>query len=62
MKILIPQATKSGSIAVPPRSVFDYNHPDSLTRRGRVQMGGAVCPALTATMGDLLVYEDVYEE
>lgn len=51
MKILIPQATKSGSIAVPPRSVFDYNYPDSLTRRGRVQMGGAVCPGWNQVSG-----------
>ena len=46
----------------PPRSVFDLNYPDSKFRRGRVQGGGKICPALTATMGELLVFEDVYEE
>lgn len=61
-KLMIPQATAQGYVTCPPRSVFDLNYPDSKFRRGRVQGGGKICPALTATMGELLVFEDVYEE
>lgn len=61
-KLMIPQATAMGYVTCPPRSVFDLNYPDSKNRRGRVQGGGKICPTLTATMGELLVFEDVYEE
>lgn len=44
----IPQATKQGYAEVKPGSVFDASYPDSKTRRGRVQEGGAVYPALTS--------------
>lgn len=45
----MPQATRQGYIDVPPGSVFDASYPDSKTRRGRVQEGGKVSPALTAS-------------
>ena len=42
-----------------PRSVFDMTYPGSATRRGRVQGGGKICPALMATQAMLMVYEGV---
>lgn len=41
MKLKIPQATAIGYIEVEPFGVFDWQYPESLTRRGRVQEGGA---------------------
>ena len=62
MPIHVPQATRKGYIEVRPVGVFDYAYPNSKLRRGRVQGGGKVCPALTANQGELYVYEGVYEE
>ncbi len=43
----IPQATSKGYIEVPEGGLFDGAYPNSQTRRGRVQEGGEICPALT---------------
>jgi hypothetical protein len=40
-KLRIPQATATGYIEVEEWGVFDYSYPESKTRRGRVQEGGA---------------------
>lgn len=52
----IPQATKKGYIEVCPFGAFDWTYPESLTRRGRVQGGGNICPAILCT-GEIYVYE-----
>ena len=56
MKLKIPQATALGYIEVEPFGVFDWQYPESLTRRGRVQEGGRICPTITC-QNELLVYE-----
>lgn len=43
-KLKIPQAIGKGYIEVEPYGAFDWTYPNSLTRRGRVQMGGAYLP------------------
>lgn len=43
----IPQATGMGYIECPVWGCFDFSYPSSLTRRGRVQDGGRICPTLT---------------
>lgn len=40
-KLKIPQATAKGYIEVEDGGVFDFSYPESKTRRGRVQEGGA---------------------
>lgn len=60
MKLCIPQATEKGFIEVEPNGAFDWAYPTSKTRRGRVQMGGAVTPALTCST-EIYVYEVIYE-
>lgn len=60
MKLCIPQATNKGFIEVEPNGALDFSYPDSKTRRGRVQMGGAVSPTLTCST-EIYVYEVIYE-
>lgn len=48
-KILIKQATKTGYIECDVGGVADLSYPESKTRRGRVQNGGQVSPALTVS-------------
>ena len=58
LKLRIPQATEQGFIEVEPNGAFDFSYPSSKTRRGRVQMGGAVTPAVTCVGAELIyVYE-----
>lgn len=45
--ILIPNATAKGCLECPEGGVFDASYPTSKNRRGRVQGGGFVSPALT---------------
>jgi hypothetical protein len=52
----IRQATKKGYIEVPEGGVFDSAYPTSKLRRGRVQGGGMICPALTCEPS-ICVYE-----
>ena len=56
MNLKIPQATKKGYIEVVPYGAFDWTYPQSLTRRGRVQGGGNICPAIMC-QNEILVYE-----
>ena len=60
MKLCIPQATKQGFIEVEPNGAFDFSYPDSKTRRGRVQMGGAISPTLTCST-EIYVYEVIFD-
>lgn len=53
----IPQATKQGYIEIAPGGAFDWSYPTSLTRRGRVQEGGAVSPTITCNPESIYVYE-----
>lgn len=46
-KINIRQATKKGYITMIDGGVADLSFPSSKLRRGRVQDGGNICPALT---------------
>lgn len=57
-KLKIPQATKSGYIEVCEGGVFDAAYPDSPTRRGRVQEGGAICPTIMCS-SEILLYEGI---
>ena len=41
--------------------MFDANYPKSKNRRGRVQGGGNVTPALTANYGNLILIEKIME-
>ena len=50
--IRIKQATKKGYIECVDGGVADLSYPKSKTRRGRVQDGGRICPALTASGGE----------
>ena len=56
--LMIPQATKQGYIEVEQGGVFDAAYPSSSTRRGRVQEGGKVTPAIL-TSNELSLYEGV---
>ncbi|MEE0975312.1 MAG: hypothetical protein UH853_06340 [Muribaculaceae bacterium] len=56
----VKQATAKGYVEVPPGGVFDGSYPESETRRGRVQDGGTVSPALTAEGQPPLEYETYY--
>ena len=63
MKLCIPQATEQGYIEVEPNGAFDFAYPTSKTRRGRVQMGGAVTPTITCAGAELIyVYEVIFDE
>jgi hypothetical protein len=59
-KLKIRQATGQGYIEVPEWGCFDGSYPSSGTRRGRVQGGGILCPAL-CTSSEIYVYEGIYE-
>jgi DNA (cytosine-5)-methyltransferase 1 len=61
MKLRIRQASKRGWIEVPEGGVFDISYPTSKSRRGRVQDGGLVCPALTCEP-IICVYEGMEQE
>lgn len=56
MKLRIPQATEKGYVEVEPWGAFDWQHPNSPTRRGRVQDGGRVCPTIQ-TSNEIYVFE-----
>lgn len=56
----IPQATKKGYIECPIGGCFDWSYPTSKLRRGRVQVGGNVCPTLMAGEPEIYVFEGVY--
>ena len=58
-KILIRQATKLGYIECVIGGIADFSYPSSTLRRGRVQGGGMICPALT-TSSNLYIFEGVY--
>ena len=47
-KLKIPQATAQGYAECEVGGVFDGSYPNSTTRRGRVQEGGKISPALTS--------------
>lgn len=49
--ILVPQAVKAGWLEVLPGGLFDYSYPTSKNRRGRVQGGGRICPAIICGRG-----------
>ena len=48
--IWVSQAVKGGYIFCEMGGVFDMSYPSSKLRRGRVQGGGQICPAIPATM------------
>lgn len=52
----IRQATKEGWIGLKPGGIYDSSFPKSQTRRGRVQRGGQICPTLTASAGNSILY------
>lgn len=56
--VLIPQATKKGYIELKLPGIADLSYPNSKTRRGRVQEGGAVSPTITATKQDIWYFEE----
>lgn len=59
--VKIKQATKQGYAECRLGGVADLSYPDSTTRRGRVQEGGQVSPALTVTdMGNISRIESMY--
>lgn len=60
MKILIRQAVKDGYIEMVNGGVCDLSYPTSKNRRGRVQGGGWITPALMANE-TLLVRITIYE-
>ena len=53
LKLLVPQATKSGYIEMELPGVADLSYPSSKTRRGRVQEGGKISPCIAATQQDI---------
>lgn len=57
--IKIKQATKEGYIECKVGGVADLSYPESKTRRGRVQQGGDIYPALTAQNQDICKIEKV---
>lgn len=48
MILKIKQATRRGFIELHVPGVFDASYPNSKNRRGRVQAGGAISPAVCA--------------
>lgn len=60
-KIYIPQATANGYIECPLYGVFDWNYPESKSRRGRVQDNGLVTPSITCN-GNVLYALVPYEK
>lgn len=61
-KLKIPQATKQGYIECPAGGVFDWNYPNSRTRRGRVQDNGTICPTITAEGAESILLFEREEE
>ena len=58
----IRQATVKGYAECEVGGVADLSYPTSKTRRGRVQMGGRICPALTAMEGEFYqMNEELYQ-
>ena len=60
MKLLIRQAVKDGYIEMENGGVCDLSYPSSKNRRGRVQGGGRISPALMANAAELVritIYE-----
>lgn len=53
--VMVSQATKSGYIFCKWGGCFDMSYPDSKFRRGRVQGGGDICPALTTSGENIVV-------
>lgn len=58
-KLLIPQNTKKGYIELELPGMCDLSYMSSITRRGRVQEGGKVSPAVT-TAAHNICYVDQY--
>lgn len=46
--VKIKQATSKGYVECKVGGVADFSYPASLTRRGRVQGGGSICPTITS--------------
>ena len=57
----MPEATKKGYALVCVGGCFDWDFPESKTRRGRVQENGMVCPTLICSP-EIYVYEGVIED
>ena len=57
IKVAIKQATIDGFIECDVGGVVDVSYPQSNTRRGRVQGGGAICPTITASSTGLCKIE-----
>lgn len=55
----IPQATTRGEIDCRIGGAFDWNYPESSTRRGRVQEDGTVSPTLCASNTGIMVFNDL---
>ena len=60
--IRIKANTKRGYQECCEGGVFDANYPSSKNRRGRVQEGGNVTPALTANYGNLVLIDKIMEK
>ena len=60
--IRIKANTKRGYQECCEGGVFDANYPSSKSRRGRVQEGGNVTPALTANYGNLVLIDKIMEK
>ena len=60
--IRIKENTKRGYQECCEKGVFDANYPSSKNRRGRVQEGGNVTPALTANYGNLVLIDKIMEK
>ena len=56
----IKQATKKGYIECELPGCADFSYPNSKLRRGRVQGGGQIVPALTAAEGGIRYIESIY--
>ena len=57
MKVLVPQATKTGYIEMDVPGLCDLSYPNSKIRRGRVQDNGNTSPTLTTASQDLCYIE-----
>lgn len=59
----IKQATKDGYLECVPNGCFDGSYPSSHNRRGRVQGGGQIAPAITCGVENCLyVFEEKENE
>lgn len=59
-KLKVPQATAQGYAECELGGIFDASYPNSTTRRGRVQDGGKISPAITAEGEPLNRWEGGY--